>query len=111
MKIWTRCISTTILSLPKRKDEFRVFLIGDSSAWGFQLHPEETLVGQLNTLNLKTCDGKQIVVYNAAFPLPYVMKDLLIMDKVREYKDTGYVSVDDHTGRLSQPNDLHRLFP
>ncbi|MBL8079179.1 MAG: hypothetical protein JNM55_14535 [Anaerolineales bacterium] len=76
---------STILSRPKGENEFRIFLIGDSSAWGFQLRPEETLVGQLNTLNLKTCDGKQIVVYNAAFPLPYVMKDLLIMDKVREY--------------------------
>ena len=47
---------STILSLPKMKDEFRVFLIGDSSAWGVQLHPEETLVSQLNTINLKTCD-------------------------------------------------------
>ncbi|MCC6261225.1 MAG: hypothetical protein IT311_10215 [Anaerolineales bacterium] len=76
---------STTLSQPKPADEFRIFLIGDSSAWGFQLRPEETLVGQLNALHLKTCAGKRIVAYNAAFPLPYVMKDLLIMDKVREY--------------------------
>lgn len=77
---------STTLSQPKQADEFRIFLLGDSSAWGFELRPEETLVGQLNALQLQTCDGKQIVVYNAAFPLPYVMKDLLIMDKVREYE-------------------------
>jgi hypothetical protein len=76
---------STILSKPKRADEYRVFLVGDSSAWGFQLRPSETLVGQLNSLGLKSCDGRRIVVYNAAFPLPYVMKDLLIIDKVREY--------------------------
>ncbi|MCC7118878.1 MAG: SGNH/GDSL hydrolase family protein [Anaerolineales bacterium] len=77
---------STLLAQPKQPDEFRVFLLGDSSAWGFQLHPEETLVGQLNALNLKTCAGKRIVVYNAAFPLPYVMKDLILLDKAREYQ-------------------------
>jgi hypothetical protein len=77
---------STVLSRPKEADEFRIFLLGDSSAWGFQLHPEETLVGQINALQLKTCNGKRIIAYNAAFPLPYVMKDLLIMDKVREYE-------------------------
>lgn len=76
---------STLLSEPKQADEFRVFMIGDSSVWGFELHPEDTLVGQLNALNLKTCDGKRIIVYNAAFPLPYVMKDLLVMDKTLEY--------------------------
>jgi hypothetical protein len=76
---------STLLSQPGQPNEYRVFLIGDSSAWGFELRPEETLVAQLNSLDLQTCDGKRIVVYNAAFPLPYVMKDLLVMDKVREY--------------------------
>lgn len=82
---------STTLSQPKHTDEFRVFLIGDSSAWGFQLYPQETLVGQLNALNMKTCDDKRIVVYNAAFPLPYVMKDLLIMDKSLEYNPDMYI--------------------
>ncbi len=82
--------STTLAQL-KQPDEFRVFLLGDSSAWGFQLHPSETLAGQLNSLNLRTCDGRRIIVYNAAFPLPYVMKDLLIMDKIREYDPDMFV--------------------
>jgi hypothetical protein len=76
---------STTLSLPKRPDEFRVFLVGDSSAWGFELRPEDTLVGQINALQLVACDGRNIVAYNAAFPLPYVMKDLLLIDKVLEY--------------------------
>lgn len=79
-----------ILSRPKAEDEFRVMLLGNSSV-GFELHPEDTLVGQLNALHLTTCDGKNITVYNAAFPLPYVMKDLLIMDKVREYEPDLYL--------------------
>jgi hypothetical protein len=82
---------STTLSEPKQVDEYRVFLIGDSSAWGFQLHPPQTLVGQLNSLGLKSCDGRRIVLYNAAFPLPYVMKDLLIIDKLREYDPDMFV--------------------
>ncbi len=77
---------STTLSQPKQSDEFRVFLIGDSSAWGFELRPQETLVGQINALHLTTCDGRNIIAYNAAFPLPYVMKDLLLIDKVLEYE-------------------------
>ncbi len=80
-----------ILSQPKQPGEFRVMVLGDSSAWGFELHPEEALVGQLNSLNLKTCDDRRVVVYNAAFPLPYVMKDLLIMDKLRDYDSDMYL--------------------
>jgi hypothetical protein len=83
--------SSHILSQPKQADEFRIVLVGDSSAWGFELHPEDTLAGKLTALNLKTCEGKRIMVYNAAFPLPYVMKDLLIMDKVREYDPDMYL--------------------
>lgn len=76
---------STTLSQPKQSDEFRVFLIGDSSAWGFELRPQDTLVGQINALHLTACDGRNIIAYNAAFPLPYVMKDLLLIDKVLEY--------------------------
>jgi len=74
-----------VISQAKPAGEFRVALVGDSSAWAFELHPQDTLASQLTALGLKTCDGRRIVVYNSAFPLPYVAKDLLIMDKVREY--------------------------
>ena len=75
-----------VLSQPKLEDEFRVFLVGDSSAWGFQLLPQQTLAGQINSLQVKSCDGRRVVAYNAAFPLPYLMKDLMLMDKLREFE-------------------------
>lgn len=80
-----------ILSRPKRADEYRVILLGDSSTWGFELHPNETLAGQLNDMKLTSCDGRRIVAYNGAFPLPYVMKDLLIMDKLRAYQPDMFI--------------------
>jgi hypothetical protein len=80
-----------IISQPKPVDEFRVALVGDSSTWGIKLRPEDMLASQLTALNLTTCDGKRIVVYNAAFPLPYVAKDLLLMDKLREYDTDMFI--------------------
>jgi hypothetical protein len=80
-----------VISQPKSKDEFRVALIGDSSAWGIHLHPEDMLASQLTALNLTACDGRRIVFYNTAFPLPYVAKDLLIMDKLSEYEPDMFV--------------------
>lgn len=80
-----------VISQPKRADEFRVALVGDSSAWGFELHPQDTLASQLTSLDLTACDGRRIVIYNAAFPLPYVAKDLLIMDKLRDYDTDMFI--------------------
>lgn len=77
--------SSHIVSRPKQADEYRIMLVGDSSTWAFEITPEENLTAQLNLLNLKTCDGKRIVFYNIAFPLPYVAKDVLIMKKAGEY--------------------------
>jgi hypothetical protein len=80
-----------LISRPKETDEYRVVLVGDSAAWAFELHPEETLASQLTALNLRTCTGKRVIVYNVAFPLPYVAKDVLIMDKVREYAPDMFI--------------------
>lgn len=80
-----------VISQPKAKDEFRVALVGDSAAWAFGLHPQDMLAAQLTALNLTTCDGKRVTAYNTAFPLPYVMKDVLIMDKVREYDPDMFI--------------------
>lgn len=78
--------SSHIVSQSKYADEYRVMLVGDSSTWAFGLTSKENLTSQLNLLNLKTCNGKRVVFYNIAFPLPYVAKDVLIMDKAREYE-------------------------
>ncbi|MDQ3005420.1 MAG: hypothetical protein M3R47_08565, partial [Chloroflexota bacterium] len=41
--------SHILTGTPKAADEYRVFLIGDSSIWGTLLTPQQTLAGQLNS--------------------------------------------------------------
>ena len=70
----------------KAKDEYRLILLGDSSVWGTLLKPQETLAGQINTLNLQTCDGRTVRVYNLGYPTLSVTKDLMILDEARQYE-------------------------
>lgn len=70
----------------KPADEYRVILLGDSSIWGFLLQPEETLTGQLNSMDLKTPEGKRIIFYNLGYPTLSVIKDYLILEKVLVYQ-------------------------
>lgn len=68
----------------KQSDEYRVFVIGDSSVWGFLQKPENTLAGLLDAENLEVA-GKQVRVYNLGYPSLSVMKDLMIIDQVKNY--------------------------
>ncbi len=68
-----------IIATPKAPDEYRVLLLGDSATWGWELRPEETLAGQLNAAGLHTADGRRVRVYNVAYPLPSLSKDLLLI--------------------------------
>ncbi|GEM_PF-71357 len=74
------------VSKKENSDEYRVFLIGDSSLWGTLLRPEETLSSQLNKLNLQTCDGRVMHFFNLGYPTLSWMKDLMIMEKAKEYQ-------------------------
>ncbi len=65
----------------KKGNEFRVFFVGDSSVWGSLLSNSDSLTGQINRLNLKTCDGLTIQAYNLGYPTLSVLKDLFIIDK------------------------------
>jgi len=69
----------------KAKDEYRLILLGDSSVWGTLLKPQETLAGQINALNLQTCDGKTVRAYNLGYPTLSLTKDLMILDEARKY--------------------------
>jgi hypothetical protein len=71
---------------PKLENEFRVFVIGDSSAWGTLLKPEETLAGMLDGLWLKTADGKDVRVYNLGYPTLSLTKDLMILEQAMQYQ-------------------------
>jgi hypothetical protein len=77
--------SHEIAAAKKAADEYRVFVVGDSSAWGFLQQPQDTLAGLLDSRGLQL-NGKQVKVYNLGYPSLSVMKDLLIIDKVRQFQ-------------------------
>jgi hypothetical protein len=78
--------SHVISAAPKPKSEYRVILLGDSSIWGYTLQASDILSEQLNKMNLLTCAGKTVRVYDLAYPLPSFMRDLLILDQARQYQ-------------------------
>jgi len=69
----------------KPADEFRVIVLGDSSAWGTLLMPEETLAGQLDAAGLVTEDGRQVRFYNLGYPTLSLLKDLMILEEAMRY--------------------------
>ncbi|KAF0106841.1 MAG: hypothetical protein FD146_2199 [Anaerolineaceae bacterium] len=75
-----------ILTRPKAADEFRVFIFGDSSVWGTALYPEQTVAGQINQLDLRTCSGQRVVAYNLGYPSNSATKDLLFMQRAQQYQ-------------------------
>jgi hypothetical protein len=79
-------IATHILSQPKAADEYRMFLIGDSSVWGWRLTNDQTLAAWLNAAGLTVPDGRRVVIYNLGYPVMALMKDLLLLDAVLPYQ-------------------------
>ena len=75
-----------IISARKAKDEFRLILLGDSATWGTSVQSGDTLSEQINQLEIKTCDGRNVRVYNLGYPMPFLMRDALILDKAMEYE-------------------------
>jgi len=73
-----------VISMPKMSNEFRVVLLGDSSIWGENLTPQESLSEQWNRSNIQ-CADRTIRVYNLGYPHPSVIKDLIILDKTLGY--------------------------
>lgn len=78
-------MASHVLQREKGEDEYRVLLIGDSAGWGWFLDHEDTLAGQLNAMNLRREDGKRVVVYNLAYPVMSLTKDLMFLDAARQY--------------------------
>lgn len=68
----------------KPASEFRVFVLGDSSAWGTLLKPEVTLAGQLDDLVLSLC-GRNVRVYNLGYPTLSLTKDVMILQQAMRY--------------------------
>ncbi len=77
--------SHVISGTEKMPDEYRVFLIGDSSVWGTLLTPEQTLAGQLNADNITACN-KNVRAYNLGYPTISLTKDLMLLDQAMQYQ-------------------------
>lgn len=71
---------------PKPADEFRVLLLGDSATWGGHVSPENMLAEQFNRLEMTSCDGRKIKVYDFGYPWPSLLRDLLVLDRAMEYE-------------------------
>ena len=74
-----------VITRTKASDEYRVLLIGDSGTWGWLLENDETLTAQINAAGL-TLDSRRVVVYNLAYPIMALMKDLLLLDEAMHYQ-------------------------
>ena len=77
--------SHILSGIEKGEDEYRVFLIGDSSVWGTLLTPEQTLAGQLNASPISACN-QNVRVYNLGYPTISLIKDLMILDQALQYQ-------------------------
>lgn len=71
---------------PKAADEYRVFVMGDSSIWGILLRPGETLAAQLNALDMAAPDGRKLRFYNLGHPVMALLKDLMLLDTAIPYQ-------------------------
>jgi len=78
--------SHEINATTKKDDDFRVFIVGDSSVWGTLLTPEETLAGLLNESDFSHCEDLDFEFYNLGYPTISLTKDLLVMDYALQYE-------------------------
>ena len=73
-------INSHKITTNKGENEFRVIIIGDSGTWGWFLHNDDTLAGQLNKGNYQTPDGRQVRAYNLGYPVMSLLKDLMFLE-------------------------------
>lgn len=73
------------ISQPKRSDEYRVVVVGDSSVWGILLNNSDTLTGNLNKAQIKI-GNKRLVAYNIGHPVMSVTKDLMLLEYALNYQ-------------------------
>lgn len=78
--------SHEISSRPKTDDEYRVIFLGDSAGWGAYLRPDQTASALINRMNLRTCAGKKVMVYNLSYPFLSATKDLMILTEAMKYE-------------------------
>lgn len=88
----TAMFASHVVSDSGADDEiFRVFLIGDSSVWGWLLSPYETFSACLNREAHMTADNRRIEVFNLGYPVTNALKDLMILDYAMRYEPDAVV--------------------
>lgn len=75
-------ISSHTVSSSGKDEDYKVFLIGDSSVWGFLQKPDVTLAGLLEQKN-QACENQPVKIYNLGYPSLSVLKDAMIIEKVQ----------------------------
>ena len=78
--------SHKIAGQKKGDNEYWIVILGDSSIWGFLQKPEDTLSGLLENNIDFHCKGKEIKVFNLGYPSLSVLKDLVFLEKVEDFK-------------------------
>jgi hypothetical protein len=74
-----------VIQQPKRENEFRVLLFGDSNTWGWLLAHDATLSAAINQQGL-TIGERQVVAYNLGYPELSLTKDLLLLSAAMQYQ-------------------------
>jgi hypothetical protein len=69
----------------KKENDYRIIILGDSSVWGFLQKPENTLAGLLEKQIGCKCNGKNVEIFNLGYPSLSVLKDLIILEKIKAY--------------------------
>jgi hypothetical protein len=69
----------------KTENDYRIIILGDSSIWGFLQKPENTLAGLLEKQIDFKCSGKKVEVFNLGYPSLSILKDLVILEKIKAY--------------------------
>lgn len=75
-----------ITNSARQANEYKVVLLGDSSAWGYLLNPDQTFASLINASGMTTCKGQTVHVYNLGYPVPDVLRDALLMQRALTYK-------------------------
>jgi hypothetical protein len=74
-----RLLGDHIVSRPKADNEYRIVVLGSSETWGFLDLAQNTMPVVLDSMNLRTPDGRRVRVYNLAYVFADAFKDMLIL--------------------------------
>ncbi len=65
-------------------DTYNILVVGSSETWGYRVQPTEAVPALIEGLNLQTHGGKPVHVYNLAFPIGEILKELIFTQAVYE---------------------------